>query len=234
MKVRAVVGFLCVAIALGAFVLVRRTPTWFAPPARDDAAAIDRGERLESALIEQFTRVRAPDASTWSIAFDDDAANAWLATRLPRWIEHFEARSAGGPRQREVVQLRFLRDAVELGLSRPGTPFASATLAPRLTAGELTAPVTGGGVASVRLPGGALHALVGWLAAGDAEASGGSPGGERWRSDVTALLRGESVSPSFDLGDGRSVELLDLEIHPGELRARLRTRRSTGAEDRPR
>lgn len=207
----SLVLFGAVVLALAAFVLLRRTPTWFAPPPRNDPGAVATGERLESAVIEQFTRVRPEEEPTWAIACRDEAANAWLATRLPRWIEHLGAADPG------ALQLRFLPGAIEIGVSRPGAPFASARLAPTVIDGALRLQVVGGGVASLRMPGSAAALIAERLTivedGADAE----------WVAAARSLLAGESVPARVDLGDGRLVEVVDVEVLPGELRARLRT-----------
>lgn len=207
--------FVVIVIGLASFVLLRRTPEWFAPPSRDDPVATALGERLESGVIEQFTRVRPPEAESWAIACSDAAANAWLATRLPRWLEHFGTTEPGG------VQLRFVPGAIEVGVSRPGTPFASGRLAPTIDEGSLRLEVIGGGVASLRLPGSAAAMIAERLSA----VEGGDDA--EWSAVARALLAGDSVPARFDLGDGRIVDVVDVEIVRGEIRARLRTGRES-------
>ena len=73
-----VVG-VCASLAL-------RTPAWWSPIPRSDAAAAERGAQVEQALVSEFTRVRA-EAPEWSIRIEQRDANAWLATRLPAWLE---------------------------------------------------------------------------------------------------------------------------------------------------
>ena len=106
------VGLLVLLPLLGVcVVLALRTPAWWSPIRRDDAAAAERGAQVEKALVSEFTRVRA-DTPEWSIRIDQRDANAWLATRLPAWLE-----SRGLPQSGPVQALMgagWVRVGVEL------------------------------------------------------------------------------------------------------------------------
>ena len=81
------VGLLVLLPVLGVCAsLALRTPAWWSPIPRSDPAAAERGAQVEQALVSEFTRVRA-DAPEWSIRIEQRDANAWLATRLPAWLE---------------------------------------------------------------------------------------------------------------------------------------------------
>ena len=54
--------------------------------------AVARGEAFEQALAAALTRVR-PAGEEWAIAIDPDDINAWLATRLAKWVERQGCRS---------------------------------------------------------------------------------------------------------------------------------------------
>jgi hypothetical protein len=106
------VGLLVLLPALGVcVVLALRTPAWWSPIPRSDQAAAERGAQVEQALVSEFTRVRA-DAPEWSIRIEERDANAWLATRLPAWLE-----SRGLPQAGPVQALMgpgWMRVGVEL------------------------------------------------------------------------------------------------------------------------
>ena len=70
--------------AIAAFVLAAMPPV-ARPTLPDDAEA--RGEAFERALAAALTKVR-PAGEEWAIAIDPADINAWLAIRLPKWIEH--------------------------------------------------------------------------------------------------------------------------------------------------
>jgi hypothetical protein len=75
--------------ALGALAMLAALaliPSVGRPPFPADAAA--RGEALEQAVIAAVTKVRDPAGETWAIAIEAADINAWLATRLPKWIAH--------------------------------------------------------------------------------------------------------------------------------------------------
>jgi hypothetical protein len=106
------VGLLVLLPALGVcVVLALRTPAWWSPIPRSDQSAAERGAQVEQALVSEFTRVRA-DAPEWSIRIEERDANAWLATRLPAWLE-----SRGLPQAGPVQALMgpgWMRVGVEL------------------------------------------------------------------------------------------------------------------------
>jgi len=80
----AIVLVACGAIA--ALAVLALIPPAARPALPGDALA--RGEALEQALVAAVTKVRDPAGETWAIAIDPADVNAWLATRLPKWIEH--------------------------------------------------------------------------------------------------------------------------------------------------
>jgi len=67
-------------------VLAMRSPAWWKPLARADSAAADRAAMVEQAIVAEFSRVRS-DTPEWSLRLLEADANAWLATRLPAWLE---------------------------------------------------------------------------------------------------------------------------------------------------
>ncbi|MDI9404681.1 MAG: hypothetical protein QM516_12480 [Limnohabitans sp.] len=80
----AVVLVACGAIA--ALTVLALIPPAARPMLPNDAIA--RGEALEQALVAAVTKVRDPAGEAWAIAMDPADINAWLATRLPKWIAH--------------------------------------------------------------------------------------------------------------------------------------------------
>ena len=79
-----VVGLLVLGAALACFLLAAMPPV-ARPLLPADAEA--RGEAFEQALAAELTKVR-PAGEEWAISIDPADINAWLATRLPKWIEH--------------------------------------------------------------------------------------------------------------------------------------------------
>lgn len=72
--------------AIAALAVLALIPPAARPLLPGDAVA--RGEALERALAAAVTKVRDPAGETWAIAIDPADVNAWLATRLPKWIAH--------------------------------------------------------------------------------------------------------------------------------------------------
>jgi hypothetical protein len=93
-------------------VLAVRTPAWWMPISRQDAAATERGAQLEQSIVAEFTRVRS-DAPEWSLRIRDQDANEWLATRLPQWLESRGVTSPG------PVQARFGQGWIRVGVELP-------------------------------------------------------------------------------------------------------------------
>lgn len=222
---RAIAVLLCVALAGVALmaVLATRTPSWWVPPAADDPEVRALGERVEQRLVEEATRIR-DGGGEWAIRLTEEQANAWLAGRLPQWLAHADGQSgASAP----VAQVHFETDRMVVAIAPfDGTVVASSAFQPTVTEGMLSVADLGGGVGSLRLPffGAAKGRLLELLAAAVADAS------ESESDHFASLLRafgGDPVAARVDLGDGRTLELLDLEIADGEIRIAARTAMTT-------
>lgn len=92
--------------------LAMRTPAWWKPLARTDADASERAAMVEQAIVAEFTRVRT-EAPEWSLRMLETDANAWLATRLPAWLESRGAEVSG------PVQALFGPGWVRVGVGLP-------------------------------------------------------------------------------------------------------------------
>ena len=79
------------ALATAAAGLIAAVVLAFVPPAGRPTMPVDavaRGEAFEQALVAAVTKVRDPNGASWAIAVDPADINAWLATRLPKWVAH--------------------------------------------------------------------------------------------------------------------------------------------------
>lgn len=87
---RALRALAPVALLLGAALATAAVLAFIPPSGRPvmPADPVARAEALERALAAEVTKVRDPAGATWAIAIDPADLNAWLATRLPKWIEH--------------------------------------------------------------------------------------------------------------------------------------------------
>lgn len=82
----ALVGLTIVAIVVVVLVASSRSPAWYAPPPPDDPDATALAELVEHRLVEEVQRIR-PEEERWTLRVTEEQVNAWLATRLPRWID---------------------------------------------------------------------------------------------------------------------------------------------------
>ena len=182
-------------------------PSYWLPPDPANEIVIQLAEAVESRVTTQTTMVRT-EAEEWELELTDGEVNAWLATRLPLWMEnqgidpepldsiprgvvHFEPRGihvAAEFNASRIVAVRYfpVSDAVTGGLSL------------RLTAiqvGRMPVPLT----------------LKDHLVA----------------EKLKGLFRSvERIEPVLTLDDGRVVEVVRVELLDGRARFHCRTRRT--------
>ena len=185
------------AILLGAVIaasVLAVLPPVASPTLPDDAEA--RGEAFEQALAAALTKVR-PAGEEWAIAIDPADINAWLATRLPKWIAH-------DPGLANLARATTLRLAAIDGAllledsARPnGAPIISLPLTVSIDSGRLR---LGTGTARIgRLPvPGSGSALAAYL-----------------RTSLDELASGPA---EIRLSDRRRVAVRAVSCVPGELR----------------
>ncbi len=174
-------------------------------PANADA----RGEALEQALVAAVTKVRDPAGESWAIAIDPADINAWLATRLPKWVAHDpEFASFAGATE------------VRVG-SEDGALVVESPVGPR----------TLGLVGTVRVPlefaEGDEHvrAEIGSVRIGRLPVPLAELGFDDAERVVAELTRLESRYPGrrFRLGDGRFIEVRAILCERGRIKVRLAT-----------
>ncbi len=210
------VGTLAAALFLLAIVQMR-PPAWWAPVAPSDAMA-ERAERFEQAIVSEMHRVRDSEAP-WAVRVRESDINAWLAARLPLWCEHAGIERIG------PAQVRLTPATIDIGLETHDLPaIAVARFRPSIEATALRPSLEAASLGRLSLPILGDHAIrSAAIALGDAEGD--------LRATLVRALRDESVSSTFELGDGRRVRLRDLEVRDGELLLEFETLR---AEPSPR
>ena len=220
-----------IAVVLAAF-LVGRRPGWWQPVNSADPGLDAVGTGVENMVAQEFSRVRpgatAPPAADqpwrsdeWTIEVTAEQAEAWLNSRLGKWLASRDAALPDGVRQ---IGIRFEEGRVRLGAAvsiGDGERVLSAVGSPQVGkdgglwlrgvsvyAGRLPLPPTwisrGGG--------------PDWLVRGLRDA----PGFEH----ALKVLAGEAPlaeRPVITLGDGRHVRLVSVEVHDGHLTATCRT-----------
>jgi len=213
-----------VLIAIGAvvaivLVLILMTPRWWSERRNATSRGDANAHALESGLVEIATRVGdrasvgdASDFETtaasaqrdWAIRIDEAQINAWLATRLPAWLEH---RGVDAP---PVVRVRLRADRTDLAIRNDaGGRVYTITVEAGVRDGALSIRPTAAWIGLLPIPVAAVPDSLFELPGRFELAAEGGTGA--W--EIEAL----------DLGDGRRVEFVDIEIRPGELRLRART-----------
>ncbi len=170
--------------------------------------ATRRAELFEQGLAAAVRAIRV-DENPWAIAIETNDVNAWLATRLPKWIAHDPSLADLEP----ATQLILSSSSAGVTLIEPFGPLQlSLALQPEVvsTPDGARVRIAQARAAIGRLP---LPFLGAWLLArvvpADLEARGA-----------------QGVATRFDLGDGRTVELLNIETSPGKISLEFSTRRT--------
>lgn len=117
---RMVVRGVLIGLALVSLVVVlgwsrlNSEPAWW-PPA--STASPRDAEAVERLVTTSIAKHRTSDA-VWAIELTEDAANAWLLHRFPRWLDHEDIRWPW-PGGRAAV--RFEEGVVRIGVERVGS-----------------------------------------------------------------------------------------------------------------
>lgn len=172
--------------------------------------AIARGEALEQALVAAVTKVRDPAGETWAIAIDPSDINAWLATRLPKWIEHDPSLA---PFERATT-VRISADDGALIVDAPVGPEALGLV------GTLRLPI-----ALDDSPGAKLIVDIGATRIGLLPVPFSDAGWEAAGTLAEELARFEAQYPErrFRLADGRFVEVRAISCEDGRIKIRFAT-----------
>ncbi|MBL0921410.1 MAG: hypothetical protein IBJ10_04690 [Phycisphaerales bacterium] len=223
MSVRAVALGLaaCVVMVVAILAVVAssaagREPAWWTLAAHDPATVGRLAERVENAVVSEIHRGRE-DGQEWSVALSPEQANAWIADRLPKWIDH----GAGKHTEKPEVRVWFERGAV-LVAARLGDRqrIVTATLRPWIDDdGALWARLDGVAIGRLSAPGGAAWAGERLAALAPADALGAeAPGADDQR--LLAALSGRNAlldQPVIDLEDGRRVRLAGVRVEEDRL-----------------
>lgn len=206
--------------------LVRMSPDWWRTTHPDDPATIQMAEDIETDLVNVMYQVRGGDDETWSVTLRAPDANAWLNTRLVRWLGNADAEFEW-PEEIGDVQVEFDRGLVHVGVRVDGADrprVLSATLRPEFHAdGSLWVRAESVFVGRLPIP-------AGWVVdRADAPWPDVLPA-RLLEQPLTnhvldALAGGVALDddPVLDLGDGRRVRLLGLVCEQGRLRMTCRT-----------
>ena len=221
------------AAALIGAALAQEPPSWWRVIDAKDPALAAKAQLIENGAATQLTKIRAAGdgqalGPPWTIALKAEDANAWLATRLGRWLESQGDAKVRWPKELGQVQVAFddgmvtLAASVHAGGAKSGSQaqVLSASLRPELRPdGSLWMPAQSVGLGRLALP-------AAWMLspAGDAKMNVAEvPESIRelpQTKDLLKVMTGEIAAmrtATVKIGDGRRVRLLKLESRGGVL-----------------
>lgn len=222
----ALAGVCGVTFALS-WSLTRGQPAWWREPAGDAAAQAAMAQALENGVVSVLSTAR-PEGAVWVAHVRTEDANAWLASRLPKWLAA-QSPPIVWPREVESVQVGFEDGAIYLGArvrTAGDAHYLSVRVEPELRGdGSLWARATSVRIGRLVLPAGLVLSRAGRASTiGSALLSGEdlraalatAPQAE---AAVRALLGGLPVvrEPRVRLGDGRTVRLTGVDARDGRL-----------------
>ncbi|RPG13790.1 MAG: hypothetical protein CBB69_012775 [Phycisphaera sp. TMED9] len=199
-----------VAILAFLFILVFALagPGWWRFTPSGDSTA-QQGNDIEQMIVGRVTRVRDSE-EPWGFVIDDDVVNVWLATRLVPWLEH--EGDAELPEGWSDPQVRFGADVIQVGIGSPWYGVVVTDFRPRLEDESVVLELVGTSAGWIPIPSSMAASLVPAF-------------GSDLENGTEASMDGIRVPRAFDLADGRSVWIEDIEVASGELGLRFRTRR---------
>jgi len=183
-------------------------PEYWSPLDATDPQVQRTGEVIEQQVTSTTTRVR-PAADAWTLELTQDEANAWLASRMPKWLENQNVdRTLIEQLRRSMV--RFQPDRVELAVQGLfGERVLRAIYAPGEPVDDLaTLKLTGLMTGRIALP---VETVLDKVAAAEP------------RFDAQARSMLENPPLLVPLGDGRVVQCERIEVGDGTIRLTCRT-----------
>jgi len=208
-----------IAIAAVLWWLSWMPPRWYQPPDAHDADAGELAALVEHRLAEELHNIR-DDGAPWQIRIRESHVNAWLATRMPRWLEH--ERGVEWPDRLGTPQVRFdpQRVSIAVPVRRSGSSTRdrshgrtfTVTLEPTLDQSELRFALTGIRVGRLPVPGDPQAQLARF----------GPPAPDAGESDFAAYLRqlvhgAVGVDPTLTLVDDRQIIMTEVRVGRGVL-----------------
>lgn len=194
-----------VSLPLVAWLLLRTPPSYWKPPDPASPQVVRSAQEVEGFVTSQTTAVR-PQSDTWAIELKEEQVNAWLAARLPQWLENQQV-DAPIKEMFPRVMVRFAPGGVELAAQvlSEGRPQVVSVAFEPLTPGEgkpVKIKLAAVYVGRLRLPAEQVLNLV------------ASSLGEK--GDALGPIR-EGIELRLPLADNREVHVVGVEMHKGRL-----------------
>ncbi len=222
------VAMLGVAVFAAAAViagLAWASPRWWPEVDASDPKIAAAGADLENEIASEMSRVRPTAAGAanggawrsgeWAVTISEGDATAWLSTRLGKWLA---SRDSAMPAKVRAIAVDFGEGEVRLGVEIGGSG--------RVISIEARPEISPDGalwLREVRLRAGRLPVPVSWVTGGEGERLLGGLAGD---AGVFAPLSGRApvtAEPLIQLGDGRVVRVLKIELREGEALVTCRT-----------
>jgi hypothetical protein len=224
-------------LGLLAMVLSRAAPAWWriyrpTEELRETATAV------ENAVVSTLYRQRSPDhahtpddrapadGAPWGVALRDGDASAWLALRLPDWIDG-HAPSPRWPGELSQPQVRFEEGLVRVGVllrRESGERVLTASLRPRLDEhGALWFRLSWVSIGRMPIPAGLVLDRVQGLLAPFVE-------DDRAFARVLSGRAPATDEPVIRLEDGRLVRLIGVRVLDGRIEFECRTENRRGTD----
>ena len=180
------------------------TPRWYHPADPQDTAATHLGETAEYRLVEELQRIRPPEEA-WRLRIPEDAVNAWLATRLRKWLS---GQGVDWPEDLSPPQVRMSPAGIEVALSHNdlGNRIGRFRVRPVITGDQLTFEAP-----SLRLGRLPLPLPTAWVQPALEESLARAED----LAFLATLLQGEAIDAAMPLVDHRHVRLHTITLEPG-------------------
>ena len=219
-KVLAVLSIVALVLAAVIWRLSWAAPSWYRPPPPSDPAAATLAESVENRIIEESHKVR-PAEDAWTLRVRSEQVNAWVGSRLPRWLIHEQ--DVIWPEQLGTPQIRLTDDGVDLAIQfmTDGRPrVVVVRVVPEIIDQRLFMMFDRLSLGRVAMPGYTLEDLVRVASAYGADEVMQQPEAA-W---LLKLLAGrDSLDPVATLADDRRVRLMEIRLGDGYLDLTMQT-----------
>lgn len=222
-----------VALAIGGILLLsmtRETPAWWRPATFTDTQSYIAAQNLENGVATLLTSARPPNeggdpTKPWTVGLRSAEANAWLNTRLQKWLENQNGVKFRWPSELEELRVEFNDQRIYVGArirSAGQEQILTAVLAPEFRPdGSLWLPAEVVTLGRLALPAKWVLGTRGGRPVGGAVTNVPESIAELPQTRVVlSAFAGENavmLEPTIRLGDGRRVRVLGLTAKDGRL-----------------